>query len=137
MVHGWGWVFIEDRLPRIAFQAEVKYYWRRFGTCPIQSHARVVIDYVASACEVGFSFFVTRACGNSISGCSRMGWKLAPGDLLWVFAVNLAHPAFIRGNVAGPLRGATRLSSIHINNGVADDCSSMSKNRWSRVSGSF
>src|SRR5512140_729665 len=107
MVHRGSLVVVQDGLPGIALYVVVKHHWRRLGRLSVKANPCVVVNLVAASREIGFALSVRPASGNAIPRRSGVRRQLAPGDLLWILAVNLAHPAFIGRNVPRPRWGLT------------------------------
>src|SRR5215472_15557269 len=67
-----------------------------------------------------------------------MAGNLAPLDLGYVVAINLAHPAFVEGDVAWTVAGRIFAGAIHVDDRVLEHRPGMAENRrarkWRRLS---
>src|SRR5580693_7428191 len=132
MIHGWVGSILIQRFPFFRAQVEVEGHGRRLGRLAIVANAIVLVGVIASAREIDLLVLLRATAGDPETCRARVIRQLGPLDFVRIVMIDLAHPAFVRGNISWGIARRILAGSIYVNNGPVDYCASVAENRRSR-----
>src|ERR1700690_2249258 len=101
MIHGWIRSVVVDGFPFAGVQIEVEGDRRWLGRLAVVADAVVIVRVIGTTGEIDFLIFLRTTSSDAVTRRARGLGQLGPFDSSPVVMVDLAHPAFIGGNVPG------------------------------------
>src|SRR5580693_787223 len=129
MIHGWVGSILIQRFPFFRAQVEVKGHGGWLRRFPIVSHASVLVGVITSAREINLLVLFRTAAGDAETRRARVIRQLGPLNFVRIVMIDLAHPAFVRGNISWGIARRILAGSIYINNGSVDEGAGMAEYR--------